>query len=73
MTLDKIVCGQDCIIASLDSDSKIFGRLRDLGMINGAHITCLYKSPLGDPTAFLVRGAVIALRSDDMKHVHVRT
>jgi ferrous iron transport protein A len=36
----------------------------DLGIIDGTEIEPLYKSPSGNPIAYLIRGAVIALRSD---------
>lgn len=56
-------------VFSLSEKSSIFGRLRDLGLIKGTMIECVMKSPLGDPTAYLIRGALIALRRDDAKYV----
>lgn len=46
-------------------------RLLDLGFTVGTEVQCLYRSPLGDPTAYLVRGAVIALRQEDACHIIV--
>ena len=40
-------------------------RLLDLGLTKGARVECLYASPWGDPTAYLVRGAVVALRGEE--------
>ena len=40
-------------------------RMRDLGLTDGARVVCLQKSPCGDPAAYLIRGAVIALRRQD--------
>jgi len=40
-------------------------RLLDLGFVPGTKVLCTMKSPAGDPRAFAVRGAVIALRSKD--------
>jgi len=40
-------------------------RLEDLGIIPGTRIRCLYRSPLRDPAAYEIRGAVIALRQED--------
>ncbi len=37
----------------------------DLGLVNGTPVEALQKSPSGDPTAYFIRGAVIALRSED--------
>lgn len=46
-------------------------RLRDLGLIEGTQVECLMRSPLGDPSAYLIRGAVIALRGSDAELVSV--
>ena len=46
-------------------------RLRDIGLIEGTNVDCLKKSISGDPTAYLIRGAVIALRSDDSSRIIV--
>lgn len=46
-------------------------RILDLGMIPGTNIKVLQKSPLGDPTAYLIRGSVIALRSEYTKKITI--
>ena len=48
-------------------------RLLDLGIIEGTEIKPLYKSPSGNPTAYQVRGTVIALRSDISGKIMVST
>ena len=48
------------------------GRLCDLGVIEGTKIACLIKSPLGDPVAYAIRGAVFAFRKNDAKHIHIQ-
>ena len=53
----------------IKSNAGLRQRLRNLGLIEGTNITCVHKSPLGDPTAYLIRGAVIALRSEDSSRV----
>ena len=40
-------------------------RLIDLGLVRGTRVTCVLKSPAGDPCAYLIRGALIALRRAD--------
>ena len=40
-------------------------RLQDIGLIRGTSVECVGRSPLGDPAAFRIRGAVIALRDSD--------
>ena len=56
-------------VVSLSEKCNIFTRLRDLGLIKGAKVECVIKSPLGDPSAYLIRGALIALRRNDAKYV----
>lgn len=53
------------VVAIRDRDRRIETRLRDIGFSEGSEVVCVGRSPLGDPTAFAVRGAVIALRAED--------
>ena len=46
-------------------------RLLDMGLIEGTRVSCLQKSPAGDPVAYLIRGAVVALRSEDSSQILV--
>ena len=46
-------------------------RLLDLGLIRGTRVTCTAKSPAGDPAAYLIRGAVIALRRADAEGIRL--
>jgi len=48
-------------------------RLLDLGLVPGAEIKTIRRSPVGDPTAYLIRGMVIALREEVARQVLVRT
>ncbi len=63
--------GQSGTVVSLHAKGEIRRRLQDMGIVEGTCIECLQKSPLGDPVAFLVRGAVIALRVEDAECVCV--
>ena len=40
-------------------------RLLDIGLVENTRVECVGQSPSGDPKAFLIRGAVIALRLSD--------
>lgn len=46
-------------------------RLVDLGIVPGTRITRLFQSPLKDPAAYEIRGAVIALRREDSEEILV--
>jgi ferrous iron transport protein A len=65
--------GQKAVIAKLAAYDDMRRRLQDIGLIEGTTVECLGKSPLGDPTAFLIRGAVIALRSEDSGRVLIQS
>lgn len=60
----KVVCQ--------NSPENIKRRLQDIGIIEGADINCVLISPLKDPKAYLVRGAVVAIRADDALNITVR-
>ncbi|MBQ8004089.1 MAG: ferrous iron transport protein A [Oscillospiraceae bacterium] len=61
--------GQTGKVFSLSGQCAIHKRLTDLGLITGTEVECVMKSPLGDPTAYLIRGALIALRHEDAKYI----
>ena len=46
-------------------------RLMDLGILPGTHVTAEIQGPGGSPTAFRVRGALVALRSDQTRLIHI--
>ncbi|HOJ48578.1 MAG TPA: FeoA family protein [Bacillota bacterium] len=64
-TLKDLEEGQTARVKKLLSEGGIRRRLLDIGLIEGTEVECLQKSPAGDPVAYLIRGAVIALRSED--------
>ncbi|GAB4578084.1 MAG: hypothetical protein Fur0022_08170 [Anaerolineales bacterium] len=46
-------------------------RLMDLGLLPGTEITAELRSPSGDPTAYIVRGALIALRAEQAQNIKI--
>ncbi len=70
-SLNDLKHGQTAKVKSLMSTGSIRRRLLDIGLIEGTEVECLQKSPAGDPVAYLIRGAVIALRSEDSMNVLV--
>lgn len=47
-------------------------RLLDLGVVPGTRVTNELTGPSGDPTAYRIRGALIALRSDQAAQIYVQ-
>ena len=72
MTLDQLTKGQCARVVCLREDCAIRERLQDLGLIPGRTVSVQLKSPLGDPTAYLICGAVIALRREDACGVEIQ-
>lgn len=69
--LTDLAVGSSGKVGKLNSEGNIRRRLQDIGLIEGTNVECVLKSPCGDPSAYLIRGAVIALRSDDAKNILV--
>lgn len=46
-------------------------RLLDLGLLPGTEVTAELRSPGGDPTAYRIRGAMIALRAEQARLVKI--
>ena len=55
-------------VSSLRNEGAMRRRLQDIGLIE---VLCIRKSPSGDPVAYLIRGAVIALRKEDAVKVDI--
>ncbi|MDN5745706.1 MAG: ferrous iron transport protein A [Nocardioidaceae bacterium] len=55
----------------LDARGAQRRRLMDLGVLPGVEIVAAGTSPLGDPTAYVIRGALIALRRVQAKNIHI--
>lgn len=63
--LDDLPLGTYGKVEILNCKGAIRRRLLDLGIVKGTPIVPILKSPSGDPTAFIIRGSVIALRKED--------
>ena len=67
--LVNIPVGAEARVIKLMATGAIRRRLQDIGLTEGSTVKCLHKSPPGDPAAYLVRGAVIALRSEESAQI----
>lgn len=73
LPLHKIPVGTKAKVIKLLLEDISRRRMLDLGLINGTVIESLRKSPSGDPIAYGIRGAVIALRSEEASKIIVET
>ncbi len=71
LSLKDIRPNEKCIVTKIKKSGDIYRRFLDIGLIEGTVIQCVNQSPSGDPKAFLIRGAVIAIRLDDCADIFV--
>ncbi len=70
--LADLAPGSVCQIVSLELSGLLRRRILDLGIVPGTLIRCIRRGPSGDPTAYMVRETLIALRSEDAAQISVR-
>ena len=70
-SLANLQVGERARVASLLSRGSMRRRLQDIGLIEGTEFECVQKSPAGDAVAYRIRGALIALRSEDSSNILV--
>lgn len=69
--LTSLSNGQSCYVNKIELNGLLRRRIFDLGMIPGTWVTCVRRSPSGNPIAYCVRGATIALRNEDAALIKV--
>ncbi len=67
--LNQLRPGESGTVRAITLSGPIRRRIQDIGLIRGTPVRCVGVSPLGDPAAYHIRGAVIALRGDDAKNI----
>lgn len=70
-TLCDICPGERAKVCALSAGGAMRRRLLDIGLIADTEVECVGRSPGGDPSAYLIRGAVIALRKEDCKNIFI--
>ena len=71
MTLDKLNIDETATILALNCKGDLRRRLLDLGLVYGTNIKAIFKSPMGNPIAYEVRGTTLALRNEDSKLINI--
>lgn len=72
-SLSDLKPGEKAEVAGISSACRGSQRRRmlDLGIIPGTEVTCEMNSPTGDPVAYRIRGAVIALRHEQAEMIQI--
>jgi ferrous iron transport protein A len=71
-TLDRLAVGQRAAVTEVSAPEDQRRRLQELGFVPGGVVSVVQESPWGDPVAYAVCGAVIALRRADARQIAVR-
>ena len=69
LSLSALREGESAYVTRVDAGPAMDRRLIDLGLVRGTRVTCVLRSPAGDPCAYLIRGALIALRRSDAEGI----
>lgn len=69
--LSNLQVGSTGVVRSLAAMGASRRRMLDLGLVNGTQVQAVLRSPAGDPVAYQIRGAVIALRSEEAGQILV--
>ena len=70
ISADKMDVHQEVRVREIE-ESEVSLKLLEMGILPGKQLTLLHIAPLGDPMAFQVDDAVIALRKDEAQFVKV--
>lgn len=70
--LHELNVGQKAVVYRLCTAGSMRRRLLDIGLAENTVVECVSKSPAGDPIAFFIRGAVIAIRAEDCRTVDIK-
>ena len=71
LCLSALAEGESAYVTEISAGAAMDRRLTDLGLVRGTRVTCVLRSPAGDPCAYLIRGALIALRRADADGVRL--
>lgn len=71
MYLCDMKVGQKARVLKVNAKELIKRRLLDIGLIENTNIECVLKSGFGKMYAYLIRGALIAVRSEDINSIEV--
>ncbi len=71
ISLNKLPIGERGTVSTLLFQGNYRRRMLDLGLVKGTKVEAVQKSPSGDPIAYAIRGAIIALRNEDASKIIV--
>lgn len=70
-SLNDLEIGKMGVVLKNDANQNIRRRLLDIGLVKGSIIKPILISPGSDMVAYLIKGAVIAIRKNDTEKIIV--
>lgn len=70
-TMNELEINEEAVIRNIPKSNALRDRFFDLGLIKNTAVKCVAISPFGDPKAYRIRDAVIAVRRDDCCDISV--
>jgi len=70
--LSELKIGESSKVIKLECETHIKRRFLDFGLVKNATIKKVRVSPSGDPTAYEIKGTLIALRESDAKKIIIK-
>ena len=73
--LSSLPPGSRCTVVCVETNgetSPIDRRLLDLGFVPGTAVRVIRRAPMGDPTAFALRGFEVCLRQSESSRISVQ-
>ncbi len=67
--LCDLLPGETGRVVALYTEGGMRRRFIEIGLMEGALVHCVGQSPAGDPCAYLISGAVMAIRRRDARGV----
>ncbi len=70
--LHELAPGERGTVVALTTVGSMRRRFLDIGLLKNTVVECVGRSPAGDPSAYSIRGAIIAIRAQDSRSILVR-
>lgn len=71
-TLDTLQIGEIGYVESIETEGSMRRRFLDIGLTPGCKVQCVLTNPNQNPIAYLIRGAIIAIRKEDASSIIVK-
>ena len=71
ITLSDLHIGQSAVVRRLNNSAPMRRRLLDIGLVPNSVVSCVGISPGGDPAAYRICRAIVAIRREESRLVQV--